>query len=49
MYPDYPKFVNEFCKPFVMLTMFLIVCLVVSIGWQIWKENIDYRRRLGRD
>lgn len=49
MTPDYVKFVNDFCKPVVMLSMFMIMCFVVAVGWQIWKENLDYRRRLGRD
>lgn len=49
MNPDWNKFVREFCQPVTILMMFMVMCLVITIGWQIFKENLIYRKKLGKD
>ena len=49
MDPDYPKMVEEFCKPVFMEIMVVIVLFVVFVGYQLLKENQIYRKKLGKE
>ncbi len=45
MDPDYPKMVEEFCKPVFMEIMIVIVLFVVFVGYQLLKD----RKKLGKE
>ena len=48
MEPDWPKFVEEFCKPVSMLYISIITMLFISIGYQFWRDRVKIEKKLGR-
>ena len=47
MNPDWPKFVEEFCKPVSMLYIIIIAMLFISIGYQFWRDRVKIEKKLG--
>lgn len=47
MSPDYDKMVREFLTPTVALFMFIFFIWAIAIGYQIWKDLMKVRNKLG--